>query len=89
MALGAKIFIFIGETGSGKSTMINAWANYYFGVDLKDEFRVRLVQEDESTSQTESQTKKINTYYLPRTKLHKAVVLVDSPGFNDTQGKDE
>ena len=36
MALVAKIFLFIGETGSGKSKMINAWANYHFGVDLKD-----------------------------------------------------
>jgi len=43
MALGAKIFLFIGKTGTGKSTMINTWANYHFGVDLNDEFRVRLV----------------------------------------------
>ena len=41
-----KTILLIGEIGSGKTTMINAMINYILGVEWKDNFRFKLIDED-------------------------------------------
>lgn len=40
-----KNFIVIGQTGTGKSTLIDSYVNYLFGIDFYDKFRYKLIDE--------------------------------------------
>ncbi|CAL8316823.1 unnamed protein product [Gadus morhua 'NCC'] len=75
--------------GSGKSTLINGMINYILGIDWKDSFRFKLINEDQSKSQAESQTSKVTTYKINHQdgfKVPYSLTLVDTPGFGDTRG---
>ena len=83
------VFVLTGETGSGKSTHINAMVNYLYGVELDDDFRILLV-DDSGKKATGSVTQHITVYKLrffkEMTTSRKSILLVDSPGFGDTRG---
>lgn len=42
-AINDKTIMLVGATGSGKSTLIDGFANYLFGVNWEDNFRFTLV----------------------------------------------
>lgn len=73
-----------GETGSGKSTLINAFANYILGVDSDDDFRYKVVIDGERV--INSQTSEVNDYYVRSEKEKTVYRLIDTPGFGDTKG---
>ncbi|KAL9950870.1 hypothetical protein ACROYT_G043440 [Oculina patagonica] len=84
-----KVLMVVGATGAGKTTLINGMVNYILGVDWKDDFRYKLVVEDKSVSQANSQTKDITAYTLYPLKgssLPYTFTIVDTPGFGDTEG---
>lgn len=43
MCFPDKTIMLVGATGSGKSTLIDGFANYLFGVNWEDNFRFTLV----------------------------------------------
>ena len=83
----AKIILFVGKTGDGKTTAINAFFNVMKGVRLEDSFRFILIQEPKKEKgQAESQTDGVHIYYL-KDLNNKPLIILDSQGFGDTRGK--
>ena len=85
--LPEKVVMLVGTTGAGKSTLINRMINHILGVEFSDNFRFQLVVEQES-SQTESQTKDIIKYVIHKSRLPYKLIVIDTPGFGDTAGKE-
>ena len=82
-----KKIIIMGETGTGKSTFINAFINYAVGVEMEDPFRFKLVHTDaRANNQTISQTSEISGYLIGDTLLDFSIQIWDTPGFGDTRG---
>ena len=78
-------FIVLGETGSGKSTFLNAFLNFVLDINFEDNKRYILIEEEE-THEYQSKTSEVNIYYIKRTKKHPPIKIIDTPGFGDTRG---
>nr|XP_046264508.1 uncharacterized protein LOC124069392 [Scatophagus argus] len=77
---GNRTIMLFGETGCGKSTLINGVINYIAGVEWKDNFRFKLA---------ESQTSEVTVYKINHQegfKIDYSLTIVDTPGFGDTRG---
>ena len=84
-----KVIMMVGETGSGKTTTINAMLNFIMGVEFEDQFRVSLIEEEDEEDQTKSVTKCITAYTIhhqPGFKTDYTFTIIDTPGFGDTDG---
>lgn len=78
-----KVLLMVGASGAGKSTLINAMANYLKGVKWDNEFRFKLITDDEPRSYLTAYTfyPAINESPIPYT-----FTVIDSPGFGGTDG---
>ena len=91
-----KVIMFVGATGSGKTTTVNAMINHVLGVQWKDDFRLEMIDELSSNqgagtigNQAHSQTQFVSCYTLPCMegfKIPYTLTIVDTPGFGDTRG---
>ena len=82
----AKVILFIGKTGDGKTTAINAFFNILKGIKLEDKYRFVLIQEPKKEKgQAESQTDGLHLYYV-KDYNNQPIIIIDSQGFGDTRG---
>ncbi|XP_063873078.1 uncharacterized protein LOC135107310 [Scylla paramamosain] len=84
-----KVIMLVGATGSGKTTLINGFINYIFGIEWKDPFRFKMIVEPNVANQAMSQTTKITSYtihHLEGFRVHYTLTIVDTPGFGDVSG---
>ena len=86
---GEKVLMVVGATGAGKTTLINGIVNYIYGVKWEDDFRLKLITEEERGSQIHSQTKWVTAYkihWFPQSPIRYNLTVIDTPGFGDTRG---
>ncbi|XP_052807678.1 uncharacterized protein LOC128236682 [Mya arenaria] len=92
-----KTILVVGETGCGKSTLIDGMSNYIFGVNFNDPFRFKIVtleaeEKERLGNQALSQTDWISCYTIhPQngSRLKYTLNIIDSPGFGDTRGLEQ
>lgn len=77
----------VGETGTGKSTLINSMINYIMGVRWEHKIWLEAIEIPEH--QTESQTKAVTVYEVNAPNSPFVLTVIDTPGFGDTEGFDK
>lgn len=83
-----KRIVILGQTGVGKSTLINAMVNFAVGIRINDVTRFEIVIDprENASDQTKSQTSEITRYRILDHGLGYKLELWDTPGFGDTRG---
>ncbi|XP_029530209.1 uncharacterized protein LOC115137981 [Oncorhynchus nerka] len=94
-----RTVLIVGETGTGKSSLINTMVNYFLGVKQEDKVWFEIVEEEieddkksESKKKTESETTGITVYevfWFEGSKLPYSLTIIDTPGYGDTRGIQE
>ncbi|KAK3545514.1 hypothetical protein QTP70_007753 [Hemibagrus guttatus] len=84
-----KILLMVGETGTGKTTLINVMTNYILGVKFTDEVWFEITEEGgdhHMSDQSESQTTEITVYEVFVQDNPICLTIIDTPGYGDTRG---
>ncbi|XP_016115641.1 uncharacterized protein [Sinocyclocheilus grahami] len=83
-----KTILLVGETGTGKTTLINTMVNYMLGVKKEDKVWFEITDDQSDRTSVHSQTSSITVYgfYLEESPIH--LTIIDTPGYGDTRGVD-
>ena len=82
----ALSFMVVGETGCGKTTLLNSFINSLLGVEMEDDYRFKIILENFQKTQAMSQTNEVNYYNIRSIDGYPPVRIIDTPGFGDTRG---
>nr|XP_055038388.1 uncharacterized protein LOC129426201 [Misgurnus anguillicaudatus] len=76
----------VGETGTGKTTLINTMINYICGVKREDKVWFEITDDQSKTASVYSQTSAVTVYgvYIPESSVD--LTIIDTPGYGDTRG---
>ncbi len=81
-----KTILFVGDTGSGKTSLINEMINYVLGVEWEDPFRFQLVENQVSSDpKIYNKTGRIAIYkiqHMEGFRIPYSLTIVDTPGYD-------
>ncbi|CAM4724268.1 unnamed protein product [Leuciscus chuanchicus] len=80
-----KTILMVGETGTGKTTLINAIVNYMLGVQREDKVWFEIT-DDQSNRKGHSPTTIITVYGVYDQKSPDDLTIIDTPGYGNTHG---
>ncbi|XP_046708030.1 uncharacterized protein LOC124387629 [Silurus meridionalis] len=86
-----KILLMVGETGTGKTALINAMVNYILGVKFTHEVWFEITEEGgdhDKADQSKSQTTEVTVYEVFAQDNPICLTVIDTPGYGDTRGTD-
>ncbi|KAI4887136.1 hypothetical protein NFI96_030940 [Prochilodus magdalenae] len=75
----------VGETETGKTTLINTMVNYFLGVKFEDKVWFEITEE-KKRDQTETQTSEVTVYEIISKERLSSLTIIDTPGYGDTRG---
>ncbi|XP_073699859.1 uncharacterized protein [Garra rufa] len=81
-----KAILMVGESGAGKTTMINTLVNYSLGVKFDDQEFYQIAEETEGADQSQSQTSEITVYEVFVEENPTSLTIIDTPGYAQTEG---
>uniref|UniRef100_A0A671PKF5 AIG1-type G domain-containing protein n=2 Tax=Sinocyclocheilus anshuiensis TaxID=1608454 RepID=A0A671PKF5_9TELE len=83
-----KTILMVGETGTGKTTLINTMINYMLGVQREDKVWFEITDDQSDRTSVHSQTSRITVYgfYLQESPID--LTVIDTPGYGDTRAAD-
>ena len=84
--------VLIGETGSGKTTLLDAFVNYLSGINYEDDWRYKLVNENDKIKRNPGAFYRIrlSPYYINYQRDEGREInirCIETPGYGDTKGK--
>ncbi|KAI4901331.1 hypothetical protein NFI96_003928 [Prochilodus magdalenae] len=77
--------LMVGETGTGKTTLINTMVNYFLGVKFKDKVWFEITEELKR-DQTQTQTSEVTVYEIISEERLSSLTIIDTPGYGNTRG---
>ena len=82
----AITILLVGETGSGKTTLINSFVNFLMGVTINQNYRYVVSNIDSRSIESHFQTTEEVSIYNIKTKDGKYYQILDTPGFGNIEG---
>ena len=82
----SKSMMVVGQTGCGKTTLLNSLVNFLTGINFEDKFRYKIIDEGPNQNQAKSQTSEVTVYYIQPHNGYPPIKIIDTPGFGDTGG---
>ncbi|KAK7123303.1 hypothetical protein R3I93_021652 [Phoxinus phoxinus] len=83
-----KTILMVGETGTGKTTLINAMINYMLSVKREDKVWFEITDDQSDRTSAHSQTISITVYGFYPQESKTDLTIIDTPGYGDTRGAD-
>ncbi len=83
-----KTILMVGETGTGKTTLINVMVNYMLGVKREDKVWFEITDDQSDRTSVYSQTSIVTVYEFYPQEHAIGLTVIDTPGYGDTRGTD-
>ena len=85
----AKVILLIGQTGNGKTTLINFLINVLLGIEYNDNYRFKIIVEEKRLDESKSNTSGVHSYNIKVDGYPFPITIIDTQGFGDTKGVEE